>query len=496
MSLLFPRLAFPDDRPALTIDPPGGEPETLSYRALAGHAAAHLAWLHSEGIGPGSRVGVWAAGDLESMVALVAHALGGITSVTLNPKIGIAELEHIVHDARLEHVLASDGITVTMDHARAIGRPPKRLAPLTSPAAAPLPRATVDESLALVLYTSGTTGRPKGAAISRRAIAANLDGLARAWEWTDADTVVHALPLFHVHGLVLGLFGALRVGGGFRYVPRFDAAHLARSVGTSSSAMLFAVPTMHHRLAEAAESEPAIGEALGRARLLISGSAGLPLREHRRIAELTGKGVHERYGLTETLINCAVPARGEPQPGYVGAPVRGVELDICADDGSSVPHDDTTLGEVVVRGTSLFSGYLRDGEPAPLPLDERGFFRTGDLGARRSDGSVRLVGRRSVDLIKTGGFKVGAGEVEAILLEHPAVAEAAVVGMPDDDLGQRIEAFLVLRAGARVEGLADTLVQTVVDALASHKRPRAVHFVGTLPRNAMGKVQKKRLLPS
>jgi len=227
--------------------------------------------------------------------------------------------------------------------------------------------------------------------------------------------------------------------------------------------------------------------------LLISGSAGLPLREHKRLAEKTGRGVHERYGLTETLINCAVPGSGPAQPGYVGPPLPGVELQLVNEDREpAIPSDDETLGEVAVRGASLFAGYLNRPEATAKVMDDDGWFYTGDLATRTRAGSIRIVGRRATDLIKTGGYKVGAGEVESCLLEHPSVAEAAVVGLPDDDLGEKISAHIALRPGTAIPS-SDELVDWVASQLAPHKRPRQVRFVRSLPRNAMGKVQKQLL---
>ena len=256
--------------------------------------------------------------------------------------------------------------------------------------------------------------------------------------------------------------------------------------------MLFGVPTMYNRLCEAAEADGELADALRRPRLLVSGSAGLPVREQKRIEALTGRGVYERYGLTETLINCGVRVDGPPRPGYVGPPLRGVELRLVDDERRPIEaHDDATMGEVAVRTPSLFSGYLNRPDATAAVLDEEGWFYTGDLATRTSDGAIRIVGRRSVDLIKTGGFKVGAGEIEACLLEHPGVREVAVLGVPDDDLGERITAFVVPRGDAPDP---DALIALVADSLTPHKRPRDVRFVSELPRNAMGKVQKRRLL--
>jgi malonyl-CoA/methylmalonyl-CoA synthetase len=256
--------------------------------------------------------------------------------------------------------------------------------------------------------------------------------------------------------------------------------------------MLFAVPTMYHRLADAAEQSPEVGRGLGAARLLVSGSAALPAVEHERITRLTGLQIVERYGMTETLMIASARASGERRPGSVGTPLPGVEVRLVDDDGRELEGaDPDAMGEVQVRGANLFLGYLDQPEATAAAFTPDGFFRTGDLGVRGADGSLRLLGRRSVDLIKTGGFKVGAGEVEQALLEHPAVAEAAVAGVPDPDLGERIVAWVVLRPDAAPE--PEELTRHVASLIAGHKRPREVRFVDALPRNAMGKVSKTKL---
>jgi malonyl-CoA/methylmalonyl-CoA synthetase len=356
---------------------------------------------------------------------------------------------------------------------------------------ASLPLLRVGDDPLLILYTSGTTGPPKGAVLTSRNVAANLDGLAAAWAWTSLDTVVHALPLFHVHGLVLGLFGSRRVAGHTRWVPRFSPEAIAEALDLDGT-MLFAVPTMVHRLIEAAETDARVARALKNARLLVSGSAGLAVRDHRRVYAITGRSVVERYGLTETLINTAV-RHDAPRPGYVGAPVEGVELRLVDDARRPLDvRDDATIGEVAVRGPSVFAGYLDRPDETAKVLDSEGWFYTGDLATRTADGMIRIIGRRATDLIKTGGFKVGAGEVEAALLEAAGVREVAVLGVPDDDLGEKIVAYVV-PTDSLLPPDATALANGVAVALAPHKRPREVHFVEALPRNAMGKVQKRLL---
>ena len=481
--MLFPILAAPTDRRVLTVDD-----VHLTAAGLAAACGGHLAALHAAGVRPGDRVGIWTQGDARTAVAFVANALAGVVSVPLNPKLGAREAAHVAADAAPRVCFAADPAAISPG---ALG-PPLPLSALAT-TAAPLPRRDIDDAPLLILYTSGTTGMPKGVVLSARAVAHSLDGLAEVWRWTAADTVVHALPLFHVHGLVLGWFGSLRVGGALRWQPRFDPAALAGALDEHS--LLFAVPTMYTRFAELADATMIAG--LRRARLLISGSAALPLREHQRLqALLKNRGIYERYGLSETLMNCAVDTAGPARPGYVGPPLPGVELRLVDDQRTPLAtSDDATIseiGEIAVRGPHLFSEYLNNPAATAAVRDAEGWFYTGDLATRHPDGSIRIVGRRATDLIKSGGFKIGAGEIEAAIAEHPGVREVAVIGVPDADLGEAIVAFVVPTDPTAPPSL-QVLADLVAAALAPHKRPRALHIVDELPRNAMGKLQKAAL---
>ncbi|WP_055518737.1 AMP-binding protein, partial [Streptomyces aurantiacus] len=342
-------------------------------------------------------------------------------------------------------------------------------------------------------YTSGTTGPPKGAVIPRRAIATTLDALADAWQWTGDDVLVHGLPLFHVHGLILGILGPLRRGGSVRHLGRFETAGVTRELSTGAT-MLFGVPTMYHRIAETLPDDPALAKALAKARLLVSGSAALPVHDHQRIAEATGRRVIERYGMTETLMNTSVRADGEPRAGTVGVPLPGVGLRLTEEDGTTAveAYDGETVGEIQVRGPNLFTEYLNRPDATAAAFTEDGWFRTGDMAVRDPDGYVRIVGRKATDLIKSGGYKIGAGEIENALLEHPGVREAAVTGEPDADLGERIVAWIV-PADPEAPPSTDELADHVAGRLAPHKRPRVVHYLDTLPRNDMGKIMKRAL---
>jgi malonyl-CoA/methylmalonyl-CoA synthetase len=433
--------------------------------ALAGQLArvAHLP--------PGARVAVFTEPGADTPIALAALALAGLVGVPLNPALGATELAHVLSDADPALVIGPP------DRTAPLGRP--ALPPGAAPATAPLPDRAVDDAPLLVLYTSGTTGPPKGAVLTARNVATNLDALASVWGWTADDTLVHALPLFHVHGLVLGWFGALRRGGALRWVPRFDPAAIGEALD-GPSRVLFSVPTMIHRLSTA---DDAVIRALRGARLLVSGSAPLPAPDRERVEARAGRTVIERYGLTETLI---VAAARPDEAGTVGAPVPGTEVRRVDEHGDDCAHD--ALGEVWVRGPGVFPGYLHRPDATAAVLRD-GWFHTGDLATADGQGRLRVVGRQATDLVKTGGFKVGAGEVEDALLSHPAVAEAAVLGLPDDDLGERIVAWVV----AREPVAAEALIAHVVARIAAHKRPREIRFADALPRNALGKVQKKRL---
>ncbi|MET7568614.1 acyl-CoA synthetase [Streptomyces sp. NPDC005492] len=479
MSILFPALVNPGERPALRF----GD-RSLTYAELG--AAADVLAVRCAGAG---RVAVWATPSLETAVAVVAALRVGVAAVPLNPKSGDKELGHILADSAPTVVLAAPGDELPSAlgelervdvEVRAVGGGAGRA---VSPG---------DEDPALVVYTSGTTGPPKGAVIPRRALAATLDALADAWQWTGEDVLVHGLPLFHVHGLVLGILGPLRRGGSVRHLGRFSTEGVTRELNDGAT-MLFGVPTMYHRIAETLPDDPGLAKALGRARLLVSGSAALPVHDHERITSATGRRVIERYGMTETLMNTSVRADGEPRAGTVGVPLPGVELRLVEEDGTPLPsYDGESVGEIQVRGPNLFTEYLNRPDATAAAFTADGWFRTGDMAVRDPDGYVRIVGRKATDLIKSGGYKIGAGEIENALLEHPGVREAAVTGEADPDLGERIVAWIVPTDPQSPPQLTE-LADHVAARLAPHKRPRVVHHLPTLPRNDMGKLLKRSL---
>ncbi|HEY3605292.1 MAG TPA: AMP-binding protein [Sporichthyaceae bacterium] len=420
----------------------------------------------------GVRSAVLEAGpQMATLIGVLGALRAGVAIVPLAPDAGPLERDHVLRDSGAEVVLGEPDWT--SDHPRV----PIPALGVTAPTA--LPAA---DPAGMVLYTSGTTGPPKGVVLSNAAIGADLDALATAWAWTADDTLVHGLPLFHVHGLILGLLGSLRVGSRVVHTGKPTPSAYAAAGGT----LYFGVPTVWSRVV----AEPGAAAALRSARLLVSGSAGLTPPVFEALESLTGHRAVERYGMTETLITISARADGERRPGQVGLPLPGVTTRVVAEDGTPIPPGEDTPGELQVRAPTMFDGYLGRPEATTACWTSDGWFRTGDVANLGVDGWHRILGRASVDLIKCGGYRIGAGEVEAALLAHPAVTEAAVVGEPDPDLGQRIVAYVV--AG---DAVAADLEAFVATALSVHKRPRRIVFLDALPRNALGKVQKSLLTP-
>jgi len=439
---------------------------TLSRSDLVGGATSV-----AERIAGANRVAVLATPTASTVLAVTGCLIAGVPVVPVPADIGAAERRHILTDTGAQAWLGE-----VPEETEGLPHVPVRLhARSWHRYQEPPP-----DSTALVIYTSGTTGPPKGVVISRRAIAADIDALAQAWQWTPDDTLVHGLPLFHVHGLVLGLLGSLRIGNRLVHTGR----PTPEAYAAASGSMYFGVPTVWSRIV----GDPDAAKALAPARLLVSGSAPLPVPVFDDVVRLTGHAPVERYGSTESLITLSTLVDGERRPGWVGLPLAGVSSRLVGDDGAEVPHDGETIGRLEVQGPMLFDGYLNRPDATADVFDADGWYRTGDVAVVDGSGMHRIVGRESVDLIKSGGYRIGAGEIETALLGHAGVSEVAVVGVPDDDLGQRIVAFVV------GDAQPDELIDYVAQQLSVHKRPREVRIVDALPRNAMGKVLKKELL--
>ena len=376
------------------------------------------------------------------------------------------ELEHIVNDARPVFAIIDDTARVAAYEINA-----RRPTELTG---APDPDLQLDLAApgdpAMIAYTSGTTGAPKGAVLSRANLDAGARSVVEAWVWTSDDVLVLPLPLFHMHGLGVGVNGTRAAGSTVVLLPRFEVDAVHDAVAAYDATMLFGVPTMWARLAES----PRAAE-LGRLRLAVSGSAPMSAELWRRVRDRTGLEVLERYGMSETVMLTSNPYAGPRRPGTVGVPLPGVQVRLDDDGG------------VQVRGPNVFAGYWERPDATQAAFTDDGWFRTGDIG--EWDGQyLRLVGRSS-DLIITGGYNVYPREVEDSLLAHPAVADCAVVGIADVQWGEVVTAFVVLAAPATEAELN----AYIGELLAAYKRPRRWHFVTELPRNAMGKVVRSQL---
>jgi malonyl-CoA/methylmalonyl-CoA synthetase len=343
--------------------------------------------------------------------------------------------------------------------------------------------ACESSSLAAVLYTSGTTGRSKGAMLSHGNLASNALTLHSVWRWRQDDVLLHALPIFHVHGLFVAIHGALLSGSKMIWLPRFDAKEVVRHLPGAS--VFMGVPTMYVRLLD----EPAFDNtAAAGMRLFISGSAPLLAETFRQFETLTGQRILERYGMSETVMLTSNPYEGHRAAGTVGLPLPDVSVRVVDDAGKPCACDE--VGGVEVRGPNVFGGYWRMPEKTREEFTADGWFKTGDVGRFDAQGYLTIVGR-SKDLIISGGYNVYPKEVESYLDDMPGVAESAVIGVPDRDFGEAVTAVVVAQAGAQLDGAS--MISTLKSLIASYKVPKRIHIVDELPRNAMGKVQKNEL---
>lgn len=364
-------------------------------------------------------------------------------------------------------------------------------APAPTSAALPaLPRVPPERD-ALVIYTSGTTGKPKGAVTTHAILAAQIRSVVEAWSIDARDRIVHALPLHHLHGILNALCAMLWAGATCEMLPRFDADALWERLASGRVTLFMGVPTMYAKLTHTWDAAPELRRIAwstgARAlRLMVSGSAALPVAQLERWRAITGHTLLERYGMTELGMILGNLLGGERRAGTVGVPFPGVEVRLLDERGATVTSDGSP-GEIQVRGPNVFAGYWRKPDATRASFTDDGWFRTGDIAVRDA-GAYRILGRESVDILKTGGYKVSALEIEEALREHPAVAECAVVGVPDAEWGQRVAAALVLKADAQLD--LDALRAWGKERIAPYKVPTLLRLVADLPRNALGKVQK------
>jgi malonyl-CoA/methylmalonyl-CoA synthetase len=418
--------------------------------------------------------GIWRAGGIAVPLAL-SHPP--------------AELDYVIRDAEAALVAADPGSVALIEPlASAAGA---RFLPTSDAlAAAPEPLPSIEpRRRAMMVYTSGTTGKPKGVVTTHENLEAQITALIEAWGWSAEDRILLVLPLHHVHGIVNVVCCALWVGACCEILPRFDAAETWARIATGRLTLFMAVPTIYSRLIAAWEAadhpmRAAMSAGCRAMRLMVSGSAALPVVTLERWREISGHTLLERYGMTEIGMALSNPLHGERRPGSVGTPLPGVEVRLVDDRGMSPALG--SPGEIEVRGANVFLEYWRRPD-ATREAFRDGWFRTGDT-AVVEDGRYRILGRSSVDILKTGGFKVSALEIEEELRTHPAVGECAVVGIPDVEWGDRVSVAVELRPGAALT--LEEMQAWARARLAPYKVPRALCCVATLPRNAMGKVMK------
>ena len=462
----------------------------ITFADTFAHAARFANLLVSQGVKPGDRVAVQVEKSPDFIFLYLACLRAGAIFLPLNPAYTDAELHYLLTDAepalfvcspqRLEQArvlfpgpiltLGADGTGSLVEQAARASAGFDTIA-----------RAATD--LAAILYTSGTTGKPKGAMLSHGNLRSNAEALKSEWRFTEDDVLLHALPVFHTHGLFVATNVALASGAAMLFLPKFDADEIFRLLPSATTMM--GVPTFYTRLL----SDPRLTKAATKhMRLFISGSAPLLAETHAQWSALTGHAILERYGMTETNMNTSNPYAGPRKPGTVGLPLPGTQIRIVSDSGRGLATGQ--VGRILVKGPNVFGGYWRRPEKIAEDFDAQGFFITGDLGKLDDDGYLTIVGREK-DLIITGGLNVYPKEVETALDEIAGVGESAVFGVAHPDFGEGVTAALVPAAKAQLnEAKVISLLQT---RLASFKIPKRIIFVDDIPRNAMGKVQKNLL---
>ena len=495
-SLLGNARQYPDKVALEFIDPPL---QTVTYAELDRLSLQTAAYLRHIGVQPGERVALQLTKSLEFILLHLATVRMGAISLPLNLAYPANEVEYFLRDSGARFLFALNSAKQALEPAVSTLpdlqhcifldlAEPKQFQSILSQSQAGDPSlwATDPDHTAVIIYTSGTTGHPKGAEITHANLTANLDALHTAWGWNPDDVLLHVLPIFHVHGLFVALHGALHAGATTLLMREFDAQKTLQNLVERQCTVFMAVPTIHQRLLDL----PNAGQFdLSRFRLITSGSDRLPDAVFRGFQETFGYTLLERYGMTETGMNCSNPLNGERRMGSVGLPLPGVEVRVAdPENGHALPTGE--VGEVQLRGASIFKGYWQQPQKTAEAFTSDGWFRTGDLGFQAADGYLTLCGR-SKDLIISGGLNVYPPEVERVLAGHPSVAACAVIGCPDRNWGEQVTAVVVLNPASPIS--SSELIAYCRTHLAPYKTPKTIIFVEQLPRNAMGKIQKAEL---
>lgn len=469
----------------------------VSYEQLEFYVASAASYLQSLGLESGDRVAIQLPKSLDFVVLHLAAMRLGAVSLPLNPAFPAAELEYFLKDSEAKVFFTNAAQApalqpmlsgLTLEHSIFIDftSPPLSSSFFHLPSKH-LPDLPNDpNATALMIYTSGTTGRPKGAELTHENLTAGITALHDAWAWQEEDVLLHVLPIFHTHGLMVALHGALHAGATAVILDKFDAQETLKQLMSKRFSVFMAVPTIHGRLLDCAGSTRF---DLSHMRLMTSGSARLPDDFFAAYQKTFKYTLLERYGMSETGMNLSNPYSGERRVGSVGLPLPGVSARVV-DPTTTKVLPDGQVGEVQIKGNHVFKGYWRQAEKTAESFTTDGWLRTGDLGERSADGYYTLKGR-SKDLIISGGFNVYPPEVELVLSEHSSVAASAVIACPDKVWGERVVAIVELKLGEDSSGQA--IIDFCRERLANYKTPKQVHFIKALPRNAMGKIQKATL---
>jgi len=462
----------------------------IPYQGMRERAEGFAAGLTAWGLRPGERVALFLGNHPDLLAAYVGTHLAGGVVVPVNTQYRRGELRHIFGDAGVRLCLTDEERKPELERTRedlpeletVIEAGPELEAFLGQTHSPEMPRG---EDLAVIAYTSGTTGRSKGAMLLHRNLIANARAVCEAWRWTGEDMLFLALPLFHTHGLMVGAHGTFLIGAGAELHRKFDAAAAYDALLEGRVTMFFGVPTMYTRLLREAEGRDKRPRPI---RLYVSGSAPLSPQAFHEFEELFRERILERYGMTETVMNLTNPYEGERRPGTVGKPFPGQEARVV-DVETREPLADGEIGEIEVRGPNVFPGYWNRPEVSEESFDEEGWFATGDLGSVGEDGYFTISGRAK-DLIISGGYNVYPREVEEVIEACPGVSEVVVVGLPDPEFGERVVAVVVTADPGLT---AEKVTSFCREDLAGYKKPREVVFVDDLPRNALGKVLKHKV---
>jgi malonyl-CoA/methylmalonyl-CoA synthetase len=466
------------------------EGEEWTYRRLRERAENFAGAVAARGLQPGERVALFLGNHPDFLAAYLGTHLAGGVVVPVNTQYRKVELRHIFGDAAVRVCLTDgnrrselEGVREDLHDLETVIGVGEELEDFLGDASRSYePELPGGEDLAVIAYTSGTTGRSKGAMLLHRNLVANAGAVCTAWRWTAEDVLLLALPLFHTHGLMVGAHGTFFMGSSAELHRKFDAAASYDALLAGRVTMFFGVPTMYARLLR----EAAVREERPRPlRLYVSGSAPLSPQAFEQFERLFGERILERYGMTETIMNLTNPYDGERKPGTVGMAFPGQEARVV-EVKSREPVPSYEVGEIEVRGPHVFPGYYNQPEATRESFGEDGWFRTGDLGYVDEDGYFVISGRKK-ELIITGGYNVHPRELEEVLEGCPGVAEVAVVGLPDPEFGEKVTAAVV-RDDPALTG--ERVVAFCREDLAGYKKPRRVEFVDALPRNALGKVLK------